>query len=63
MHAKLKLFGALSISCLMGGCGTLTSVTDTSCSSFKPIRGSTLDTPATKRQVVAHNQVFDTICH
>lgn len=37
-------------------------VTDTSCKSFKPISHSKKDTEQTRREVVGHNRVFDTIC-
>lgn len=51
--------------CLLTGCGTAGSVTDladSSCRSFKPIRGSKSDTEETKRQVIGHNRVFDALC-
>lgn len=62
MPPKPKLLAALLIACLLTGCATATGVTDTSCTSFKPIRGSVKDTPDTKRQIVAHNGVYDAIC-
>lgn len=45
----------------LGGCAT-TGITDTSCQSFMPIAASKQDTVQTKRQVVAHNRVFDRLC-
>lgn len=49
--------------CLLTGCATGTAgIADSSCRSFKPIAMSKADTEPTKRQVVGHNKVFDTIC-
>lgn len=49
---------------LLTGCGTSTGGInfDSGCQSFKPINGSTKDTTQTKRQIVAHNSVYDAIC-
>lgn len=47
---------------LVGGCASTATITDSSCRSFKPIRASVKDTTETKRQVVAHNRVYDALC-
>jgi hypothetical protein len=36
--------------------------TDSSCRSFRPITHSKADTEQTRREVVAHNRVWDTLC-
>lgn len=62
MRALRRSLTCLLLAAPLAGCSTIGSVTDTSCKSFKPITGSSQDTTITKRQVVAHNKVFDTIC-
>ncbi|MFO0202557.1 MAG: hypothetical protein ACK528_05440, partial [Alphaproteobacteria bacterium] len=49
---------------LLTGCGTgsVGTVIDSSCSSFKPISMSKLDTTETKRQIVGHNRAFEAVC-
>jgi PBP1b-binding outer membrane lipoprotein LpoB len=46
----------------LSGCATESLVTDSSCRSFRPITHSKADTEQTRREVVAHNRVFDTLC-
>lgn len=49
--------------CLLSACGTAGVVTvDSSCSSFKPIAMSKLDTEPTRRQIVGHNRAFEAVC-
>ena len=65
MLTKPKRLALLSIGFLLTGCAIGTSETniaDTSCKSFRPISASSKDTEPTKRQVVAHNKVFDALC-
>jgi hypothetical protein len=61
---KLKRLAILFSPFLLTGCGTVTSGIsfDSGCQSFKPINGSTKDTTQTKRQIVAHNKVYDALC-
>jgi hypothetical protein len=42
--------------------GIKTSVVDTSCAVFEPIRASRSDTAETRDQVKAHNAAWDAIC-
>jgi hypothetical protein len=58
---RAALMLALPLAMLGGGCAT-TGIADTSCQSFMPIAASGKDTVQTKRQVVAHNRVFDRLC-
>jgi hypothetical protein len=60
--AKPTTLAALLTAFLLTGCATDTLVTDSACRSFKPISNSKRDTEQTRREVVAHNKVFDTIC-
>lgn len=66
MPRKLTTPAALLSAFLLTGCATgtfeINGPTDTACRSFKPISASKADTEPTKRQVIAHNKVFDTIC-
>jgi hypothetical protein len=65
MPRKLTTPAALLSAFLLSGCGTGTlgtNLTDTSCRSFKSITHSKKDTEQTRREVIAHNKVFDTIC-
>ncbi len=49
--------------CLLAGCATATpEIADSACRSFKPISSSKNDTEPTRRQVIAHNKVFDVVC-
>lgn len=41
---------------------TPTSVTDTACLAFEPIRYSRKDTEETKRQIRGHNAAWDVLC-
>ena len=58
---KLKISVCILISCLFGGCSTVQTV-DGSCKVFKPISNSKADTVQTRREVIAHNKVFTSIC-
>lgn len=60
--AKLTMLAALSSGFLLTGCATDIVATDSSCRSFRPITSSKRDTEQTRREVFAHNKVFDTIC-
>lgn len=52
---------ALAITAVeLGGCSSVP--VDSGCKSFRPITWSTQDTSGTKKQVVAHNRVYDTLC-
>lgn len=62
MRLGKAIIAAVLLPTTIAGCSWIPGITDTSCKSFKPIRGSIQDTTLTKRQVVAHNKVFDTIC-
>jgi len=63
MRAKLTLPAGLLSAFLLTGCATaIPEIADSSCRSFKPISSSKADTESTKRQVIQHNKVFDTIC-
>lgn len=63
MRAKLKLPAGLLSAFLLTGCATaIPEIADSSCKSFRPIASSKADTESTKRQVLQHNKVFDTIC-
>ena len=63
MCAKLTLPAGLLSAFLLTGCATaIPEIADSSCKSFKPISSSKLDTEPTRRQIIAHNKVFDTIC-
>ncbi len=60
---KPTLLGVTLSAFLLTGCGTASVVTvDSSCSSFKPISMSKLDTTETKRQIVGHNRAFEAVC-
>jgi hypothetical protein len=58
MRASLVLLSVL----VCTGCTVPAQFTDSSCKSFKPIAASQKDTAETKRQVVGHNRVYDTLC-
>jgi hypothetical protein len=60
--AKPTTLAALLTAFLLTGCATDSLVTDSACRSFKPISSSKRDTEQTRREVVAHNKVFDAIC-
>lgn len=65
MLAKLTTPAALLSGFLLTACATDTlgtKITDTSCKSFRPISSSKKDTEQTRREVIAHNKVYDTIC-
>ena len=62
MRKKLKMFAALFSLSLLTGCATSTQGTDGSCRVFKPISNSKADTVQTRREVIAHNKVFTSIC-
>lgn len=63
MRAKLTLLAGLLSACLLTGCATaIQEIADSSCKSFKPITSSKADTEPTRRQIIAHNSVYDTIC-
>ena len=63
MLRKRTLLGAMLSAFLFSGCAINTpEIADSSCKSFKPISLSKQDTEPTKRQVVAHNRVYDTLC-
>ena len=65
MLKRPKRLALLSIGFLLTGCATNiseTNIADTSCKSFRPISASSKDTEPTKRQVVAHNKVYDALC-
>jgi len=63
MRAKPTLLAGLLSAYLLTGCATaIPEIADSSCKSFKPISSSKADTEPTKRQIIAHNKVFDTIC-
>lgn len=55
---------AVIVACVMltGCAGAIPEIADSSCKSFKPISSSKADTEPTRRQIIAHNKVFDTIC-
>ena len=58
---KLGLLVALP---LLAACKTTTptSVTDTSCLAFEPIRASRTDTKETREQIKGHNAAWDALC-
>lgn len=58
----LVAVSATAILGISGGCATQGAITDTSCQSYEPIRASVQDTDYTKRQVIAHNAVYDKLC-
>ena len=62
MHKKLMTFAALLASCPLGACATNTAVIDGSCQVFRPISNSSKDTLQTRKEVIAHNKVFKTVC-
>ena len=62
MRRKLMLSAALCSLSLLTGCATSSPATDGSCRVFKPISNSTKDTTQTRREVIAHNKVFSSIC-
>jgi hypothetical protein len=49
---------------LLAACKTTTptSVTDTSCLAFEPIRASRTDTDETRQQIRGHNAAWDALC-
>ena len=62
MRKKLMTCAALFSLFLLTGCATSTQGTDGSCKVFKPISNSKADTVQTRREVIAHNKVFTSIC-
>lgn len=63
MPAKRTLLAGLLSAFLLTGCATnIPVIADSSCKSFKPITSSKNDTEPTKRQIIGHNKVFDTLC-
>ena len=62
MKKKLLPFAALCSLSLLTGCATSGPAIDGSCRVFKPISNSTQDTAQTRREVIAHNKVFTSIC-
>lgn len=63
MSRKPLLLAAMLSAFLLTGCATnIAGIADTGCQSFKPISMSKADTEQTKRQIVAHNKVHDSIC-
>ena len=52
---------------LTSGCGVISAIkptieTNTGCQTFKVIRPSIQDTDDTKRQVLAHNEIYRLVC-
>ncbi len=62
MLRKLTTFAALCSLSLLSGCGTNGLVIDGSCAVFKPISNSSKDTLQTRKEVIAHNKVYKTVC-
>ena len=62
MRKKLMTCAALFSLSLLTGCATSTQGIDGSCRVFKPISNSKADTVQTRREVIAHNKVFTSIC-
>jgi hypothetical protein len=65
----LKKLVLLAVLPLLAACQTTiptsgieTSIVDTSCAVFEPIRASRSDTEETRKQVKAHNAAWDAIC-
>ena len=62
MLRKLTAFAALCSLFPLAGCATNTAVIDGSCQVFRPISNSSKDTLQTRKEVIAHNKVFKTVC-
>lgn len=62
MLLKRTYIIAFAVPIVVSGCSSQSLIADSSCKSFRPISSSKKDTEQTRREVVAHNKVFDTIC-
>lgn len=59
-----KRLAPLALLLAPASCQTMTPIsgTEVSCLSFEPIQYSRTDTEETRRQIVAHNAAWDSLC-